>query len=121
MLGIDLCSARRIRRLCERYGDSFSARVFTAGERRHAGARRDPYPSLAARWAAKEAVVKILGRARGFTWYDVEVVDEGGGRPGIRLAGATEREARRRDLGRWHVSITHEGDLAACVVLAVHL
>lgn len=118
MIGIDICSAARIRRVHERHGSRFTGRVFTETEIDHAMRMRDPYPHLAARWAAKEAVFKVLGRVQGFRWRDVEVVPGDEGKPRIRLAGATRQAALDMGLGTWHCSITHEGDMAACVVLA---
>jgi holo-[acyl-carrier protein] synthase len=118
MIGIDLCSAARIRRVHERHGQRFTDRVFTPGEIDASLRRRDPYPHLAARWAAKEAVFKVLGRVPGFRWKDIEVTAGADGRPGLNLCGATAEEARRQGIGSWHVSISHEGDMAACVVMA---
>ena len=118
MIGIDLCSAARIRRVHERHGERFTDRVFTPGEIATALRRRDPYPHLAARWAAKEAVFKVLGRVPDFRWKDIEVTAGENGRPGLQLHGATAREARRQGIEAWHVSISHEGDIAACVVMA---
>ena len=118
MIGIDLCSASRIRHVHERHGQAFESRVFTRGEVEHAFRRRDPWPHLAARWAAKEAVFKVIGRVPGFRWTDVEVLSRDGP-PRLALHGETEIAARRMGLRAWHVSITHEGDTAACVVLAL--
>jgi holo-[acyl-carrier protein] synthase len=118
MIGLDMASAARIRAVHERHGTRFTDRVFTPAELELALGRRDPYPHLAARWAAKEAVFKVLGRVPGFRFTDVEVVPGDGARPRLHLRGATRAEAERRGLVDWHVSITHEGDMAACVVLA---
>jgi holo-[acyl-carrier protein] synthase len=118
MIGIDLCSASRIRRVHERHGKRFTDRVFTASELEASLRRKDPYPHLAARWAAKEAVFKVLGRVRGFRWTDIEVVPARDGKPRLRLHGATQETALEQGIDSWHVSITHEGDMAACVVLA---
>jgi holo-[acyl-carrier protein] synthase len=119
MIGIDICSAARIRRVHERHGARFTDRVFTQSEIAHAMRMRDPWPHLAARWAAKEAVFKVLGRVPGFRFRDVEVVSDDEGKPRVRLTGASDAAARGMGLGKWHCSITHEGDTAACVVLAL--
>ncbi len=95
MVGIDLCSVTRIRRLCEKHSDRFTTRVFTGTEMAHASARRDPYPHLAARWAVKEAVIKILGMPPGFRYTDVEVVNGPDGRPALRLDCAMAARARQ--------------------------
>ena len=114
-VGLDLCSADRIRRVHERHGSRFLERVYTSGERSLAMRRRDPYPALAARWAAKEAVIKVLGMPEGFRWTDIEVVLDERGRPHIALHGVMLGIACGVELS---CSISHEGDTAACVVLA---
>lgn len=118
MVGLDICSVQRIRRLCEKHQERFTQRVFTDREADFARRMRDPYPHLAARWAAKEAVFKVLGRIPGFRFTDVEVLRDERGQPHLELSGATWTEAKRRGLIQWHITITHEEDLAACVVLA---
>ena len=82
--------------------------MFTEGERAYAAGLADPAPSLAARFAAKEAVMKALGVGLGaFGWCDVEVRRAEGGRPSLVLRGQAAALAGRRGVGSWQVSITH--------------
>src|SRR5262249_31492047 len=82
---------------------ALAARLFTEGER---GA---PPASLAACFAAKEAVAKALGAPSGLRWADVEIVHDQAGRPGLRALGTVALAARRLGGRRWQVSLAHEG------------
>jgi holo-[acyl-carrier protein] synthase len=95
-------------------------RLFTDGERSDVAAHRDPAPSLAARFAAKEATMKALGVGLGaIDWHDVEVVRLPSSAPSLRLTGRAA--ARATDLGieDWKVSLTHSGLVAEAVVVAL--
>lgn len=88
-IGSDLCDIRRIARSLERFGDRFTHRVFTEGERRRSDRRAARAESYARRFAAKEACSKALGTGirAGVFWRDMEVVNLPGGRPTLRLSG----------------------------------
>lgn len=88
-LGSDLCDIRRIESVLERYGERFTRRIFTQGERDKSDRRAARAPSYARRFAAKEACAKALGTgfARGVFWRDLEVVNMPSGRPTMRLTG----------------------------------
>ena len=93
-IGSDLCDIRRIERSLERFGDRFTHRIFTDGERARSDRRAARAPSYARRFAAKEACAKALGTgmSHGVFWRDMEVVNLPGGRPTLRLTGgALER------------------------------
>lgn len=110
-IGVDVCDVDRIRRALEAaHGVRFRARVFTDGEQAYCeGRRRGRFESYAARFAAKEAVMKVLGTgwSRGVRWRDIEVARAPGGPPGIRLHGEAARIARRLGMTRWLVTISH--------------
>jgi holo-[acyl-carrier protein] synthase len=114
-IGIDLLEIERLERALERY-PRLEARLFTDGERAYAAARRRPARHLAARFAAKEAVVKALG-SRGFAPREIEI--EAGEPPRVRLSGRTAGLAAERGLSI-QVSLTHGRDHAAAVALAEH-
>src|SRR5258708_37291493 len=88
-LGLHGTDIPRVREVLGRYGDRFLRRVFTEGEIAYCTRHRDPAPSLAARFAAKEATMKALGtgHSRGVLWKDIEVFRLGGP-PQLRLTGA---------------------------------
>ena len=118
-IGVDLADGARIRERVASEGEEFLGEFLTAREIASLGGRRDPALSHAARFAAKEAFGKALGTGvqGAFPWTDVEVVADERGRPRLELAGRAERLARESGVGRVHVSLTHDGDLAAAVVV----
>ncbi len=108
--GIDIVETGRIRKLLEQHGQRFLDRVFTSAEQEYcAGNRTRYFEHLAARFAAKEAVLKVLGTGwrGGIAWTDIEVVKEASGQPRIRLTGECERIAREQHITHWHVSLSH--------------
>src|SRR5919199_105218 len=88
-IGSDLCDIRRIERSLERFGDRFTHRIFTPGERLRSDRRAARAPSYARRFAAKEACSKALGTGlrAGVFWRDMEVVNLPSGQPTLRLSG----------------------------------
>lgn len=117
--GIDLVSVARIRAMVEEHGERFLARVFTPHELECAGdgPRRDEH--LAARFAAKEAILKALGTgwAAGIGWTDVELRREASGKPSIVLSGHASKVAEDQGLRHWAVSLSHTADLAIASVI----
>jgi holo-[acyl-carrier protein] synthase len=77
-----------------------------------------PVHSLAARFAAKEALAKALGAPRGLLWTDAEVITGPGGRPDLQVAGTVAAAAARLGVTGWHLSISHDAGLASAVVIA---
>jgi holo-[acyl-carrier protein] synthase len=110
-VGIDLLEIDRLERALERH-PRLAQRVFTVGEREYAAARARPARHLAARFAAKEAVVKALGLSDGFRLREIEVV--AGEPPIVRLSG---RAAEAAGGARVDVSLTHSRDFAAAVAV----
>lgn len=107
-VGIDAVAVERLRRLVEG-GDKRQERLFTAGEIEYCRGKRRRYEHLAARFAAKEAVLKAFGTgiSQRMRWTDVEVVNEQSGRPRIVLGGAVAAFAERHGLRDLDVSLTH--------------
>ena len=117
--GIDLVEISRIEEVFARRGERFRNRVFTDGEISYCESRASKLASYAARFAAKEAVMKALGTgwSEGVGWKDIEVARDTKGAPIIKVY---ERALERmRDLGaaRVHVSLTHSGNLAIAQVV----
>ena len=111
-VGIDVVQVDRIARALERT-PGLARRLFTDGER--VVLRSE---SLAARFAAKEAVAKALGAPGGLRWVDAEVVSEPSGRPRLRLHGGVAAEAAAQGITTWHLSLSHDGGVATAVVVA---
>ena len=121
--GSDQCDIRRIAHSLERFGERFTHRVFTEGERRKCDARATRAESYARRFAAKEACAKALGTGLrlGVFWRDMEVVNLPGGRPTMRLTGgAAARLAALMPPDHEpaiHVSLTDDPPIAQAVVV----
>ncbi|MEW2355172.1 holo-ACP synthase [Spirillospora sp. NPDC029432] len=110
-VGIDVVDIARFERSLERT-PGLRARLFTEAERGMAGR------SLAARFAAKEALAKALGAPRGLLWTDAEIRRADDGRPSLHVAGTVAAAAGARGVARWHVSLSHDGGIATAVVIA---
>jgi holo-[acyl-carrier protein] synthase len=117
-LGFDATDIPRVREVFARYGDRFLRRVFTDGEIAYCMRHRDPVPSLAARFASKEAAMKALGtgHSRGVLWKDIEVVRHHGP-PRLQLAGGAQRRFEAMHGRRSLLTITHAETLAMAQVL----
>jgi holo-[acyl-carrier protein] synthase len=116
-LGIDIIKVDRIAAALDRFGGRFSARVLTPAERRYV---RDRPETFAGRWAAKEAVSKVLGLGvRGIGWRDIEIERLPTGQPAVRLHGRAEARAEQLGMERIAVSITHEADYAVAIAFGI--
>jgi holo-[acyl-carrier protein] synthase len=116
-LGIDIIKVQRIRDALTRFGSRFSARVLTPAEQRYV---RDRPETLAGRWAAKEAVSKVLGLGvRGIGWREIEIERLPTGQPSVLLHGRAERRARQLGMERIALSISHESDYAVAIAFGV--
>jgi holo-[acyl-carrier protein] synthase len=111
-VGIDLLEIDRLERALERH-PRLAERIFTAAEREYAASRARPGRHLAARFAAKEAVVKALGMSGGFGLREIEVV--AGEPPTVRLSGRAREAAAGREID---ISLTHSRENAAAVAVA---
>jgi holo-[acyl-carrier protein] synthase len=118
-VGVDLVDVERLRTALART-PSLAARLFTEGERAALAGRRDPMPHLAARFAAKEAVMKALGRGLAtIELTDIEVVVDEHGAPQVMLYGSAAERAAELGVGLVRVSLTHTGSLAQAFAVAV--
>lgn len=120
--GIDLVEIARIEGMLEEHGARFIDRCFTAGERAYAdegrAVRGERY---AARFAAKEAILKALGTGLrdGIDWIELEVVRNDLGKPGVRLHGRAAELAEGAGIRGWELSLTHAGGLAMASAMAL--
>jgi holo-[acyl-carrier protein] synthase len=114
--GVDLSSVSALERRALRSHNDFICRYWTAGERAESGGQ---YPKLAARWAAKEAAMKALGWGIGkLDPADIEVVTINDV-PTLRLHRGAIGRAEELGLQQWSLSLSHEGDLAVALVVAI--
>jgi phosphopantetheine--protein transferase-like protein len=116
-LGIDIIKVERIAAALKRHGDRFPRRVLTDSEHRYV---RNRPQNFAGRWAAKEAVSKVLGLGvRGVGWRDIEIARLPTGQPEVRLHGRASVRAEQLGMGRIAVSISHEGEYAVAIAFGV--
>ncbi|MCW2913547.1 MAG: holo-acyl-carrier-protein synthase [Actinomycetia bacterium] len=113
-VGIDVVDIARFERSLERT-PGLRVRLFTEVE------RDLPPRSLAARFAAKEALAKALGAPRGLLWTDAEIHRAENGRPSLHVSGTVAAAAEARGVNHWHISLSHDGGIATAVVIAEQL
>ena len=116
-VGLDVVLVDRFLRALERT-PLLAERLFTDAERFTASGNPRPPDSLAARFAAKEAVAKALGAPSGLHWHDCEIVTDSDGRPWLTVAGSVAAAAAERGVSRWHLSLSHDGGIASAMVVA---
>ena len=115
--GVDLIEIDRIARSMDRYGDRFLERIYTPTELEQCKGKP---ASLAARFAAKEAVSKALGCGIGEVgWREIEIRRDPYGRPELYLSGEAQRLASQLGLAEWTVSLSHTDKLAIAFVVAL--
>jgi len=119
--GIDLVDCPRIEQMVQRHGDRFVKRVFTAAEQAYAAASKNEIEKLAGRFAAKEAILKLMGTGwRGkITWTDIEVINNAVGQPQVSLSGEVKKIADGLGIKRISVSITHTANFAIASAVAL--
>jgi holo-[acyl-carrier protein] synthase len=116
-VGIDIIKVDRIRAALDKFGERFSKRVLTVSEQRYVRNRPETF---AGRWAAKEAVSKVLGLGvRGIGWRDIEIERLPTGQPAVRLHGRAAARGEQLGMERIAVSITHESDYAVAIAFGV--
>jgi len=107
--GVDIIEIERVKRAHARFKDRFIRRIFTADEAAYCLRKSDPYPSLAGRFAAKEAAIKAFSRGFGgrWKWTLLEVVREPWGKPTMRFHGVFEALAAERGIQGVHLALSH--------------
>ena len=116
-VGVDVVNVPRFAAVLRRT-PALRDRLFTSGELITDAGRVLTETSLAARFAAKEAVAKALGAPAGLFWHDCEVLIESDGRPVIKTTGSVSARAAQLGVATWHVSLSHDGDIAIASVIA---
>ncbi|MGD9109497.1 MAG: holo-ACP synthase [Phycisphaerales bacterium] len=119
--GIDLVDFPRIGEMIERHGERFSDRIFTKAEQEYAKSNKNEIEKLAGRFAAKEAILKLVGTGwRGkIAWTDIEVINNPAGQPEVKLSGEVEKIAQKLGVGHISVSITHTANFAIASAVAL--
>ena len=114
-VGIDIMEINRVERAMVRWGDRFLHRVYTEAELKQS--HRKP-SSLAARFASKEAVMKLLGTGKnGIGWRDIETLSEPSGKPSVHLCGKAQAQAKSLGIDRLAISLSHSREYTiACII-----
>lgn len=116
-VGIDVAEIDRFAAALRRT-PQLADRLFCEAELRLPTGERRGAASLAARFAAKEALAKALGAPRGLKWTDAEVVAADSGQPSLRVTGTVAARAAELGVTRWHLSLSHDAGIASAVVVA---
>ncbi|WP_412541536.1 holo-ACP synthase [Longispora sp. K20-0274] len=116
-VGIDVVLVERFTAALHRT-PMLGERLFTESERLTSSGNPRAPESLAARFAAKEAVAKALGAPSGLMWHDCEIVTDPDGRPWLTVSGTVAAAATARGVARWHLSLSHDGGIASAMVVA---
>ncbi|MBN2317333.1 MAG: holo-ACP synthase [Sedimentisphaerales bacterium] len=119
--GIDLVDCPRIEQMMQRHGERFLNRVFTATEQAYARKNKNTVEKLAGRFAAKEAILKLMGTGwRGkIAWTDMEITNNPSGQPEVTLSGEVKEIAGRLGIGHISISITHTANFAIASAVAL--
>lgn len=107
-VGVDIVSIKRIEESVKNFEDSFLERIFTEEEIEYCYKKKDPYPSLAARFAAKEAVIKAVHTKDSIPLKDIEVAIAESGKPSIRPGGHLKEILDNEGVKSIHLSLSHE-------------
>ena len=107
--GIDMVDCNRLAEAIRRHGDRFLKRIYTPAELGYCLGRKREMEHLAGRFAAKEAVLKVLGTGlrQGMNWTDIEIINEPSGQPRVTLRGRVREVAEEKGLGEVLISISH--------------
>ncbi len=116
-IGTDIVRTGRIRSAVERWGEKFLHRVFTKDEIAYAYQRKNPFLSLSVRFAAKEAMIKAIGKRIPVDLTDIEIVNNEEGSPSINPRGKLKQYFDHQNIQQTHVSLSHEDDYSIAFVV----
>lgn len=118
--GVDIIAISRIAHSIQKYSGKFEERVFTPREIDYCRSKADPSKHFAARFAAKEAILKSLGTgmAEGITWQDMEILNQESGQPVLSLTGKGKDVFNSLNLKDIHISMTHDRQYAVAQAIA---
>ena len=116
--GIDIVKNSRIERLINKYGQKFLEKIYLAGEIEYCNTKVDSTASFAARFAAKEALLKAVGTGmRKNSWHDIEIFNNKLGKPEVRLYNNTASRAKELGVKNIFLSISHEKEYSVAQII----
>ena len=120
-IGTDIIQCQRIKGMIEKHDEIFIKRVYTPGEIDYCASRKAYVQHYAGRWAAKEAILKAIGTgwAKGIQWTDIEIVNEPGGKPSVKLGGQARNICESMGIVEVLISISHCDEFATAFATAV--
>lgn len=117
-IGIDIVKVDRLKDASEKWGERFFKKILTENEIAYCLNKKNPFPSLAVRFAAKEALIKAVGSEIHINMKDIEVLNDETGRPVLNVKNRLEDFFRKKHIVHSHLSLSHEKEFGvACVVL----
>jgi holo-[acyl-carrier protein] synthase len=119
--GVDLAECEQVARMMGEYPEKFLERILTDAEQQYVKGKRNPVPHVAGRFAAKEAILKVLGTGwRGqISWRDIDIANDANGQPQVSLTGESAAVAQRRGIARILLSISHTSSYAVASAIGV--
>lgn len=120
-IGTDIVECERIAQMIDKHDDLFIDRVYTPNEIEYCSGRKSAIQHFAGRWAAKEAILKSLGTgwAKGISWTDIEVINEMGGKPKVRMGGGAREICEQKGITDVLISISHTEAYATAYATAL--
>jgi holo-[acyl-carrier protein] synthase len=117
-IGIDIVKIERMKKVVEKWGQRFLSRVFSKDEISYCYQKKNPYLSLAVRFAAKEAFIKAMGADIPVAFTDIEVVTINNGKPLLQVNAKLQDFCKANNIRTTHLSLSHEHEYGvACVIL----
>ncbi|MEN8262946.1 MAG: holo-ACP synthase [Nitrospirota bacterium] len=117
-IGIDIVKVKRLDDAFEKWGRKFFEKILTDNEIAYSFKKKNPFPSLSVRFAAKEALIKAIGAEISVNMKDIEILNDDRGRPSLKVKNNLAEFFRERRIMHSHLSLSHEKEYAvACVVL----
>ncbi len=120
-LGTDIIEIVRIGEMIERHGEAFLTRIYTPDEITYCQRRKHANEAFAGRWAAKEAVMKVLGTGfvRGIGWQDIEILNQKSGQPFVNIRGGAGEHAEQLGISEILITISHCRTFATATAIGV--
>ncbi|GAB6183429.1 holo-ACP synthase [Thermodesulfovibrio hydrogeniphilus] len=113
-IGVDIVSVDRIKAIYEKFGEKFLKKIFTDNEIKYSFSHKNPFPHFAARFAAKEAVIKALNKPEGLKLKDIEIINSSNGSPQIAISGSWFMDKEKTVI---NCSLSHEKNYAVAFVI----
>jgi holo-[acyl-carrier protein] synthase len=116
-VGTDIVKIDRLRKSTDKLGRRFLEKIFTEEEIKHCYRKKDPFPSLAVRFAAKEALIKALPTETGVTFKDIDVKNTANGKPSIIVGERLKVIFDENNINSAHLSLSHEKEYGVAIVV----